>query len=51
MTFQNKKQTEDNHDASHHDLDLRGTLYSVLTIGAIFILLWFICFIMFLVRM
>ncbi len=38
-------------DHSHDDLDLRGTLYSVFTLGGIFAVLWVICFILFLIRM
>lgn len=51
MTFQNNDQFEETNHQSHDDLDLRGTLYSVLTLGGIFTVLWVICFIIFLVRM
>ncbi|TDM15436.1 cytochrome c oxidase subunit 2A [Macrococcus bovicus] len=35
---------------SHDDLDLRGTMISVLTLGAIFVMLWFSIFILFIER-
>ncbi|ARQ06919.1 cytochrome c oxidase subunit 2A [Macrococcoides canis] len=34
----------------HHDLDLRGTMASVLTLGAIFVITWFAIFILFIER-
>lgn len=34
----------------HHDLDLRGTLASVLFLGAVFVITWFAIFILFLER-
>ncbi len=50
MTVQNNDLNKNNDDHSHDDLDLRGTLYSVFTLGGIFAVLWVICFILFLVR-
>ncbi|WP_414043108.1 cytochrome c oxidase subunit 2A [Macrococcus animalis] len=38
-----------NEDA-HHDLDLRGTLVSVLVIGGVILVSWFAIFILFLER-
>ncbi|ULG73331.1 cytochrome c oxidase subunit 2A [Macrococcus brunensis] len=35
---------------SHDNLDLRGTMVSVLTLGAIFVVLWFAIFILFIER-
>lgn len=34
----------------HHDLDLRGTMASVLFLGAVFVVTWFAIFILFLER-
>lgn len=34
----------------HHDLDLRGTMTSVLFLGAVFVVTWFAIFILFLER-
>ncbi len=50
MTVQNNDLNKKTDDHSHDDLDLRGTLYSVFTLGGIFVVLWVICFILFLVR-
>nr|WP_263313278.1 hypothetical protein [Mammaliicoccus sp. Marseille-Q6498] len=51
MTVQNKEVKNKTEDHAHDDLDLKGTLYSVFTLGGIFAVLWVICFILFLVRM
>ncbi|GGI39796.1 hypothetical protein GCM10010896_05160 [Mammaliicoccus stepanovicii] len=51
MAVQNKDQITTSKDHSHDDLDLRGTLYSVFTVGGIFVVLWVVCFIIFLLRM
>lgn len=51
MTVQNNDISKKTDDYSHDDLDLRGTLYSVFTLGGIFAVLWVICFILFLIRM
>lgn len=37
-------------EEAHHDLDLRGTLASVLFLGAVFVVTWFAIFILFLER-
>ena len=51
MTVQKNDLSNKTDDHSHDDLDLRGTLYSVFTLGGIFAGLWVICFILFLIRM
>lgn len=50
MTVPNNDLNKKIDDHSHDDLDLRGTLYSVFTLGGIFAVLWVISFILFLVR-
>ncbi|WP_414046405.1 cytochrome c oxidase subunit 2A [Macrococcus equi] len=37
-------------EEAHHDLDLRGTMASVLFLGAVFVVTWFAIFILFLER-
>lgn len=37
-------------EEEHHDLDLRGTMASVLFLGAVFVVTWFAIFILFIER-
>ncbi|UBH12181.1 cytochrome c oxidase subunit 2A [Macrococcus armenti] len=45
-----KNLNQANDHSDHKDLDLRGTMASVLTLGAIFVITWFAIFILFIER-